>query len=136
MINSCSECTSICCKHGPGPHVPLSPQEYLENFGTTDAYNTKCMALTDENKCSLWGTPSLPTECRTYVCQSKLFTKEQIKRINDVEERKCLNCGSEWTLMYETTKGNWINECEVCDFKINWKGTSIKKGKRKFKSIQ
>jgi hypothetical protein len=55
LIDSCADCKSICCQTGPGPYKRVTPEEYLENFGTTDNYNKECGALFD-GKCNLWGT--------------------------------------------------------------------------------
>ena len=89
MINSCKDCKSVCCKTGPGPYDALPPREYLDNFGDISAYNTKCMALSNEGGCNLWGTPQFPIECRVYVCQTRSFTKKELSDIEHVFEREC-----------------------------------------------
>ena len=86
MIDSCKDCKSICCKTGPGPFEELEPEDYLDNFGTTDSYNTKCSALDKDDKCELWGTSDFPLECRTYVCQNRSFSKEELDTLNKLVE--------------------------------------------------
>lgn len=133
LINSCLECKTVCCKHGPGPHLPLEPETYLENFGEPEAYNTKCIALTDDNECSLWGTPSLPVECRQYVCHVKNYTEEELDTIDDIVERECPNCGCKWQILTAQKGNDWVEECEVCGHRLKWKGIIEKRGKRKLK---
>lgn len=128
LVNSCFECKSVCCKHGPGPYRSLPPEDYLENFSTTEAYNTKCMALGDDNKCTLWGTKDFPHVCRTHVCNQRIFTKEELKKIEEVDDRECPNCGCEWTLNYKKGK-NWYHECEACGHLIQWEAKVAKRGK-------
>ena len=131
LVNSCGECKAICCQHGPGPYLPLEPEEYLENFSTSEAYNTKCMALDDSGRCSLWGTPKFPHVCKTHVCNQRIFTPKELENIEQVDERECPNCGCEWTLF--KGKGNsWENECEICGHTIEWKGRMVKRGKKSF----
>lgn len=128
LVNSCMECKAVCCQHGPGPHKPLSPEDYLENFSTPEAYNTKCMALSEDGKCTLWGTPDFPHVCRTHVCNQKIFTKKELSEIESVDDRECPNCNCEWTKMID--KGStvkWV--CEICDYEIEWKSKVLKRGK-------
>jgi hypothetical protein len=128
MISSCKDCKSICCKTGPGPHKPLMPDEYLENFGTTDAYNTKCVALKDDGLCSLWGSAKFPMECRTYVCQSRTFKPAELKKIDTVYDRECSNCDAEWQYLVNHKDGSWAQECPVCGKKYEYE-LKKKKGK-------
>jgi hypothetical protein len=132
LVSDCSKCKSICCKHGPGPHKKLTPEEYLGSFGELEAYNTQCMALTEDNKCSLWGTPNLPQECRVYVCQSKVYTDAQLKKISSVLERECPNCKSAWMLGTDN-KAGWKDTCEICGYEQQWSHSTKKKGNQKMK---
>ena len=129
LVSSCFECKAICCKHGPGPYQPLAPEEYLENFGTSDAYNTRCMALDDEGKCSIWGTPKFPHVCRTHVCNQRIFSKEELKAIDEVEDMECDNCSAEWTRGY-FKDNKFHRECEVCGHLQSWKKEVVKRGKK------
>lgn len=130
LVTSCKDCKTVCCKTGPGPHRKKTPEEYLENFGTVEAYNTKCMALGEDNLCTLWGTPDFPVECRTYICQSRYFSHEELKTINQVDEDfECTNCGMQWVLG-KFVGSDWIHECENCGMKVRWKKKIEKRGKK------
>jgi len=132
MIKSCEECEVPCCQTGPGPHQNVAPEDYLENFGDHASYNTKCIALTAEGACNLWGTSDLPMACRVYVCQSKSYTKLELEQIDEVFERECPNCGSEW-LRGRFEGKNYIDICEMCGYEASWNKETISKGKRKRK---
>ena len=124
MIKTCEECPNSCCKTGPGPYKNVSPEDYLENFATVEAYNTKCIAFTSEGKCNLWNTPDLPQECRTYICQTRSYTKKELEIIDDIFERECPNCGCSWLI------GSWQNKiyfdtCEICGYQVAWEKTQI-----------
>lgn len=126
MIKSCRQCQKKCCKTGPGPYKKLPPEEYLENFGHTDAYNTQCEALTDNGMCSIWKSPEFPIECRTYVCQSREYSQEELDTIeNVIEDMECLKCERPYVLITGDGKdsdGNpWYSyECEGCGYEWTW----------------
>lgn len=86
MINSCVECKSKCCQTGTGPHKLVSPEEYLDNFGYASAYNMKCKHFVN-GKCNIWGTKHLPVDCRIYVCQTRLFNKNELEIIKNIEKK-------------------------------------------------
>lgn len=121
MIKSCKNCKNKCCQTGPGPHVEVESEEYLENFGTAEAYNTKCVELTDCGKCNAWGTNSLPSACRVYVCQNREYSDDELETINHVTEQEdfpCPNCGSVVYLYFEEKED--LCECEACRYKWYW----------------
>ena len=121
LVDSCSECQQVCCKTGPGPYKILSPEDYLENYNLTEAYNTKCAALTSRGRCSVWGTKDFPIACRVHVCTNRKFTKEELWKIEQVEDRACSNCGASYVLLYHDKKlGHWIEECENCRHNFGW----------------
>lgn len=141
MIKSCSECKVKCCKTGPGPYEVLPPEEYLENFGTTDAYNTKCQELKPNGMCGIWGTPDFPLECRTYVCQTRKYSKEELDHIDAFQEDlECETCGS--ALIYakevkdsvdddHTVGRTWTLICETCGQTDEWQLTKASKGHKR-----
>ena len=127
LVKSCSECKQICCKHGPGPYKLLTPEAYLENYNTTDAYNTQCAALTKDGRCSVWGTADFPIECRTHVCTNRIFTSIELSTIDCVDERVCEQCGASYTLLFEGANDNeYIVECESCGYEYKWIKEQIK----------
>ena len=87
MIDNCHDCKTKCCQSGPGPHELVTPQHYLINYGEFENYNKKCSAFMDE-KCSLWGSPEMPLECRTFVCTFRSFTKPELSKIAELLGRK------------------------------------------------
>jgi hypothetical protein len=120
--------------HGPGPHKILPPEEYLENFGTSDAYNTKCVAFSDEGKCNLWGTAEFPLACRTHVCNVKIFTKKELDDIERVDEdRECPKCETPWMLgkWGDRKKTEWVDTCENCGHTHMWKKINLDKKSKK-----
>jgi len=131
MISTCKECTTPCCQAGPGPHKNLSPEDYLAIFATAESYNTKCIGLTAEGKCNLWGTPDLPVECRNFVCQTRQYSKEELSKIDDVIERDCPTCGCEWMLGTYIGK-SYHDICEVCGYTGKWSKELVSRGKRKW----
>jgi len=132
MISSCKECEVPCCQTGPGPHKNITPEDYLENFGDIASYNTKCMALTAEGACNLWGTPDLPMACRVYVCQSKSYSKEELIKIDEVFDRECPTCGCEW--VRGTYQGKIYHDiCEVCGYTGKWTKEVVSRGRKKRK---
>ena len=85
MIDSCAECKTNCCKIGPGPYRIVSPREYVERFGDLPSYNTECAALDSKSeRCTLWGTPEFPEECKTYICHVRSFSKSELSEIRRV----------------------------------------------------
>lgn len=112
MITSCQDCKTNCCKIGPGPYRKLSPVDYLENFGTISAYNTKCTALKDDGTCNLWGTSKFPDECRTYVCQVRSFTKNELAAIRKVDWKPTMEPGADRYKKCEVRRGQG-NDNEV-----------------------
>lgn len=81
FVNSCEECEVNCCSTGPPPRKTVSPIEYLYNFGKPDGYQTQCEHLTDEMGCRVWGTSSLPEECRSYVCPHRIFSDKELRHL-------------------------------------------------------
>jgi len=132
MITSCQECGVPCCQTGPGPYKNISPEDYLENFGDHSSYNTKCIALTEEGKCNLWGTTDLPMACRVYVCQTKQYSKIELQHIDEVFERECPTCGCEW-LRGKFQGKEYIDTCEICGYVGKWSRELINRGKQKRK---
>jgi len=126
MISSCKDCTNTCCKVGPGPYHSVRPEEYLEDFGEAAAYNTKCLALSNDNTCTLWGTPQFPHECRVYVCQNRSYTKEEIEDIDKVEEWECSECESAWMYVDNEPDGSNIYTCPSCGYVAKWSKEVIK----------
>ena len=121
MIRTCKSCKSKCCEHGPGPYKLVAPEVYLENFGTAEAYNTKCIAMSSKGHCKLWKTKEFPQECRTYVCQSRTFSKLELKKILAVVEHDCPKCGCSWMLYTKKPDGSMVKEhCEACGHKALW----------------
>ena len=131
MITSCKDCEVPCCATGPGPHKNLAPEEYLENFGDVAAYNTKCIALTAEGSCNLWGTADFPQACRVYVCQTRSYTKEELLKIDKVIDRECPSCSSRWLLRNFSGK-DYEDICEVCGYQSRWIQKVLSEGKLKF----
>lgn len=133
MIKSCLQCQNKCCRTGPGPHITISVEEYLENFGSTNLYNKQCEHLTSYGKCALWGTPLLPEECRTYVCQNREFSKKELRIIDEIEDHECPNCQCQW--MRQTKIGNkrWILSCEACGCEVECRDKILKRGRRSMK---
>ena len=127
MIKSCKKCTTPCCVTGPGPYAYVSPEEYIENFSLIEGYNTRCSALTETGKCSLWGTKHLPQECRVYICQTRSFSKDELKVINNVFERTCPKCECVWMLGSQH-EGLYVDKCEVCGFERIWDETVVYEG--------
>ena len=132
MISSCSDCEVPCCQTGPGPHKNLPPDDYLENFGDAEAYNTKCIALTADGGCNLWGTPDFPHACRVYVCQTRSYTKDELEKIDEVIDRECPNCKSPWMVGKFISK-DYHDSCEICGYLGKWKKEVVSRGKRKWK---
>jgi len=136
LVKSCSDCPYNCCKIGPGPHKVLAPEEYLCGWSNPDGYNTKCEGLTKDGKCKYWGTNRLPIECRTHVCNNKIFTKAELEVIAGIstEQAPCDNCGALYLLGKSNGRNGagriWWWECEVCGFKLEWTKTARKFGKR------
>lgn len=125
MIKSCAECTSKCCKTGPGPYKKLSPEEYLEVFGLSDAYNKACKHHNlKTGHCNVWGTPGLPIECRTYVCQTREYSDLELDTIDNIEEDyECEGCGSSY-MINDSPEGNdelFIVKCEICNHTNKWR---------------
>lgn len=130
LPDSCRDCKTICCRTGPSPHKAVPVEDYLEVFGTTEAYNLKCENLTRTGKCSIWGTNELPYECRTWVCQARSFSKKELEVIDSISEEECWECEAPYII-----KG-WLNddqtlykaECEVCGAFEEY--TVIREGKK------
>ena len=122
MIKSCKECKTPCCQCGPGPYKLMTPESYLESFGEVSAYNTKCMALDEKGQCRLWGTKDLPTECRTYVCQTRRYSKKELEVIDAVDDsRECPCCDMSYMLVTVESNGeDWRETCERCGYTFVW----------------
>jgi len=80
MIDNCGDCKTKCCRAGPGPYKKMPPEMFLANYGEFENYNVQCEAFVDE-KCSLWGTPEMPLECRIFVCPTKTYTDLELNKI-------------------------------------------------------
>jgi len=134
LVKSCVQCKSNCCKLGPGPYKTLKPEDYLENFADPQGWNTKCDGLTEDLKCRYWGTPKLPVECRTFVCNNKLFSKKDLKLIDDVDEDyPCIHCGMQFTIgEWNTKTKSWDRWCEACGWRMEWHGKVVKDSNRKY----
>lgn len=86
MKDTCKDCTSNCCKVGLGqPYKIVSPKKYLQVWGEVESYNIQCDGLTNDNKCSYWGSSKHPLECRTYICHSRTFTFNEIEIIRKLK---------------------------------------------------
>lgn len=124
MVKNCASCKTKCCKTGPGPYRSLPAKKYLERFGDAGAYNTKCENL-KKGKCSVWKTPDFPVECFIYVCQTRTYTKDELKKIESVDSwDSCPRCKTD----YHLTK--WIKkdkkyklECPSCEYEWEWATT-------------
>ena len=77
------KCKAWCCK-GFFVHldVPVSEWEYMRLHGyrvrngqVSIWIKARCSALTDENKCSLYGRPERPAICNDFDCQGGCFEK-------------------------------------------------------------
>jgi len=89
---------------------------YLDVFGKPDSYNTKCSKLTEDNCCSVWGTMDLPMECRTYVCQTREFSKVEISalkffnrtalKVEDLSQTMRVTTGCAWCGQYPLQVGH------------------------------
>jgi len=123
-ISSCKDCTNICCKIGPGPYTIVNRNKFLENFGDSDGYNTKCDGLRRNNTCKYWKTKKFPQECRQFVCQNRLFSKKELEIIENIDETKCWYCGCPWTIYWGGR--NFEFECEICEAKWSWKRKDIR----------
>lgn len=127
LYKSCKECKQKCCMTGPGPHKVLTPKKYLENFGTTDSYNTKCESLTKAGNCKLWKTPKFPTACRTHICTSREFSKQEIDTINLIfdttDTHGCPKCKGGYVIYHN----KMLTECEICGFKWRWRRIPVAK---------
>lgn len=130
-ISSCKDCKDKCCETGPGPYKIVKPSKYLDDFGMSESYNTKCEGLTRSGKCKYWGTNKLPVECRSYVCTSRNFTKKELEVMEMVsEDYSCNNCNAKYLLInYE--KGHWIHKCEICGFGRIYSSKNLKAYKSK-----
>ena len=88
MISSCAECTTKCCRSGPGPYKAVSMSDWLSAKQTgSDRYNTKCEHFKeDTGMCGIW--PNTPLICKTYVCGVRTFTRAELRRIDKLLEKK------------------------------------------------
>lgn len=130
-ISSCKECKDKCCETGPGPYKALKPLKYLDNYGTCESYNTKCEGLTRSGKCKYWGTNTLPSECRSYVCQTRSYTKKELKAIEMVcDDYACENCEAQYLLVYKKD-GAWVHDCEICGLSVVYTAIYFKGRKSK-----
>jgi len=119
MIDSCQQCTTNCCQHGPGPHKIVKMQTYLDNFEDPKGYNQRCEHLGNDGKCGIWNTPKLPEECRTFVCHIRKFSKKELKRISQVHDYDCPECGRKWSVRLG---GKYFRQmCEACGAEWRWK---------------
>jgi len=130
MIKSCKDCKTKCCKTGPGPYKTYKVETYLGRFETAEGYNTKCENLMSNGNCKLWGTPRLPEECRIHVCTVRQFSKDELKKINQVTDFECDNCSSEWTRYLGKRNGNFHYLCEICDHRWKYTESTVRQGKK------
>lgn len=83
MIKSCADCTTKCCKAGPGPHKVVSAEDWLYRLAGSDKYNTVCENHDLETGfCKLWNTMALPLVCKTFVCSVREYSEEELKEID------------------------------------------------------
>lgn len=125
MIKSCKSCRNSCCRTGPGPYTLVTPEEYLENFSTTDSYDTQCMALGEDGKCTLWGQTNFPVECRVHICTHREFSKLELETIDQVDEcRSCKKCEASYVLLVpqgpDEDDCDWLEKCENCGYTFLW----------------
>jgi len=85
MIDNCKDCTTKCCRSGPGPYTVVSFRDWFTHSNTARGYNTACEHFKLDETCSLYGTASLPIECQTYVCGVRTFTVTELQAIKRKE---------------------------------------------------
>jgi len=88
-IKSCSECTKNCCQWGPGPYKVIPMEAYIEGCDSVEGYNTQCEHFTD-GKCAIWGTDEHPLICRTWICNVRSYSDDELAAIRKLpdEEKK------------------------------------------------
>lgn len=82
MINNCKDCETSCCRFGPGPFEIVPVQKFLKRYCEPKSYNTQCKSLQPNGLCSLWNTTKLPFECRTWICNIRMYNKKELKKIS------------------------------------------------------
>ena len=82
MIDSCSKCTTKCCKSGPGPYKPVKMEDFLSHkYKGSQRYNTMCEHF-DLSKeiCKIWD--KAPLVCKTFVCGVRTYTRSELRAID------------------------------------------------------
>ena len=82
MISSCAECTTKCCRSGPGPYKTVSVDDWLSHKPKgSERYNTKCEHFNEERGiCNIW--ENAPIVCKVFVCAIRTYSKQELKRID------------------------------------------------------
>lgn len=90
MISSCAQCTTKCCKSGPGPYKEVSAVDWLSmKQKGSDRYNTRCENFDEEEEtCRVWDTTSLPIACKVFVCGVRTYTKKELALIDFILEEE------------------------------------------------
>jgi len=106
MIKSCKDCETPCCRTGPGPWDSQTHQTYLDNFNTTAGYNTECEHYCQNRGCTVWGTAKFPLVCRTFICNVRQFSEDEINEIDRIErEVEWSHYDSATDTVYKMTEG-------------------------------
>jgi len=80
VINSCSDCTTKCCRSGPGPYKVVSSSDWLSHKQKgSERYNTKCEHF-DGDKCMVWDRA--PFVCKVFVCGQRTYTEQELDEID------------------------------------------------------
>lgn len=83
MISSCNECTTKCCRSGPGPYKKISVHQWLYQAQGSNKYNKACEHYDEMlGLCKEWNTGNAPILCKTYVCGIRTYTKEELRDID------------------------------------------------------
>lgn len=83
MISSCKDCTTKCCRSGPGPYKKVSAKAWLEELQGSEKYNSACENFDqDTGMCKIWNTGDVPIVCKTYVCGIRTYSKEELEDID------------------------------------------------------
>lgn len=134
-ISSCTQCKTVCCKFGPGPYEVLEPEDFTGSWCDSGNYNTKCSGLADSGGCKYWNMPNLPMECRTFICQIRLFSKEELESVEKVLDEECPTCDRGWIDSKESKDGHsYTRFCTVCGWEQEWELKNEKLGNSRFKS--
>jgi len=120
MISSCTDCKTSCCKFGPGPWKAIDSVKFLDDYNTPESYNTRCANLKEDGRCNVWGTTMLPSECRSFVCSVRKFSKAELKKIDQVNDEMVCDCGAKWVYADESDSERIVYTCELCNDVTTW----------------